>query len=433
MEDLMSKIVSLCKRRGFVYPGSEIYGGLASTYDYGPLGAELRNNIKQTWWKYFIQNRKDIVGLDGGIILSPKVWEASGHVKEFKDSLVECKNCHKRFRSDKLEKSSECPECGGSLTKPKLFSGMFKTTIGPIEEEGIVTYLRPETAQAIFINYENVLNSTHMKIPFGIGQIGKAFRNEITTGNFIFRTIEFEQMEIEYFIDPEDNWKKVFNNWLNDMHAFAKLIGLDDKKINDIEIPEEERAHYSKKTIDLYYKFPFGKDELWGIAYRGDYDLRQHQKASGQTLEYFDQDKNKKYIPHVIEPTFGVDRTLLALISDAYHEDKQNKRIVLKFKPNMAPIKVAIFPLLANKPKLVKKAKEVYDLLKDNFVTAWDDRGNIGKRYYAQDEAGTPFCITIDFDSLEKDDVTIRDRDTMKQERVEINGLTDYLKNKLMG
>lgn len=431
MENLMEKVVSLCKRRGFIYPGSDIYGGLASTYDYGPLGTELKNNIRQAWWKYFVQDRQDMVGLDGGIILSSKVWEASGHVEEFKDPLVECKKCHKRFRPDKLEGSSKCPECNGSLTKPKLFSGMFETIIGPVEEEGIVTYLRPETAQNIFVNFKNVLDSTNVKIPFGIGQMGKAFRNEITTGNFIFRTIEFDMMEIEYFISPDTDWKKVFNDWLEYIHKFTKIIGLDNKKLHDVEIPKEDRAHYSERTVDLYYEFPFGKDELWAIAYRTDYDLARHHKASGRDLEYFDRDKNKKYIPHVIEPTFGADRTLLALLSEAYYEDKKNKRVVLRFRPSMAPIKVAVFPLLTNKPKLVKRARGVYDMLKKEFVVAWDDRGNIGKRYYAQDEAGTPYCLTVDFDTLKDDTVTVRDRDTMKQKRVKIKELIDYLDKKL--
>ncbi len=453
-EDLMSKIVSLCKRRGFVYPGSEIYGGLANTYDYGPTGVELKNNIKKAWWKYFVQDREDMTGLDGGIILSPKIWEASGHVKNFKDSLVECKKCHHRFRPDKLENASNppspkgfgearCPDCGGELTDPKMFSGMFKTVIGPVEEEGMIAYLRPETAQAIFSNYKNVLDSTNKKIPFGIGQIGKAFRNEITTGNFIFRTLEFEQMEIEYFISPQSNWKKIFKEWVDYMHGFLDVIGIDRKKMKDNEISVEERAFYSKQTIDMEYKFPFGQDELWAIAYRTDYDLSRHQEASGVNLEYFsakggsasggDDTKNEKYIPHVIEPTFGVDRTLLAIISEAYHEEEVNgeTRIVLKLKPSMAPYKVAVFPLLKNKPELVKKAREIYLELKKNFNVFWDDRGNIGKRYRYQDEIGTPYCVTIDFDSLDQDDVTVRDRDTMKQERVKIDELKDYFKEKL--
>ncbi|MCX6745672.1 MAG: glycine--tRNA ligase, partial [Candidatus Parcubacteria bacterium] len=283
-ENKMEKIVSLCKRRGFVFPGSEIYGGLASTYDYGPLGVEFKNNIKHLWWKYFIEAREDMVGIDGNIILSPKVWEASGHVKNFKDPLVECKKCHKRYRPDKIEDASKCPECGGKLTEEKLFSGMFQTVIGPVEKEGVVTYLRPETAQAIFINFKNVLNSSNNKIPFGIGQIGKAFRNEITTGNFIFRTIEFEQMEIEYFIAPHAKWEKIFEDWVDYMHGFMDLLGLNRKKMHDHEIPEKERAFYSKRTIDMEYEFPFGQDELWAIAYRTDYDLSRHQESSGQDL-----------------------------------------------------------------------------------------------------------------------------------------------------
>lgn len=432
-EDLMSKIVSLCKRRGFVYPGSEIYGGLANTYDYGPLGVELKNNIKQAWWKYFVHSRDDMVGIDGGIIMNPKVWEASGHVENFKDSLVECKKCHQRFRPDKLKDSSKCPECGGKLTKAKMFSLLFKTFIGPVEGEQDLAYLRGETAQNIFVNFKNVLDSTNKKIPFGIGQIGKAFRNEITTGNFIFRTLEFEMMEIEYFINPKSDWNKIFNEWVNYIHGFMDIVGLDRKKMKDHEIPAEERAFYSKRTIDMEYKFPFGQEELWAIAYRTDYDLSRHQKYAKQNLEYFDDTIGKRYTPHVIEPTFGVDRTLLAIICEAYNEEKigSETRVVLKFKPQMAPYKIAVFPLLANKEKLVKKAKEIYNELKKDFYCFWDDRGNIGKRYRYQDEIGTPYCVTVDFDSLEKGDVTVRDRDSMKQERVKIGELVDYFKKSL--
>jgi glycyl-tRNA synthetase len=433
-DSMMQKIVSLCKRRGFVYPGSEIYGGLANTYDYGPLGVELKNNIKRLWWKYFIQDREDMVGLDGKILINPKVWEASGHIKNFKDPLVECKKCHQRFRPDKLKDSSKCPDCGGQFTAEKLFSGMFKTTIGPVEEEGLISYLRPETAQNIFINFKNVLDSTNVKIPFGIGQIGTAFRNEITTGNFIFRTLEFDMMEIEYFISPDADWKKIFQEWVDYIHNFLPLIGLDKNKIENIEIPKEERAHYSQKTIDIYYQFPFGKDELWAIAYRTDYDLTNHQKASGESLEYFDDINKKKYIPHVIEPTFGVDRTILAVLCDAYQEEKlenNETRIVLKFHPNIAPYKVAVFPLIRNKPELVEKTKEVFNLLKPHFMCQYDEVGTIGKRYRRQDEIGTPFCLTVDFESLEKNDLTIRERDTMKQERVKIKDLIKVLKEKL--
>jgi glycyl-tRNA synthetase len=432
----MEKIVSLCKRRGFVYPGSEIYGGLANTYDYGPLGVELKNNIKQAWWKYFIQDREDMVGLDGGIILSPKIWEASGHVENFQDSLVECKKCHHRFRPDKLVKSGRCPDCGGELTEPKMFSGLFKTTIGPVEEEGTVAYLRPETAQAIFANYKNILNSTGRKIPFGIGQIGKAFRNEITTGNFIFRTLEFEQMEIEYFISPDADWKKIFNDWLTYIYGFADIIGLNRKKMFNNEISDAERAFYSKRTIDIEYKFPFGEEteELWAIAYRTDYDLSRHQEHSGESMEYFDEVAKKKYIPHVIEPTFGVDRTLLALIADGYTEEKSAKgesRIVLKLKPQMAPYKIAVAPLLSNKEKLVVQAKLIYEMLKKKYNCVWDDRGNIGKRYWSQDEIGTPYFITVDFETLDDKAVTVRDRDTTRQDRVKIGDLASYFSDKL--
>jgi len=426
----MEKIVSLCKRRGFVFPGSEIYGGLADTYDYGPLGAELKKNIKELWWKYFVQQRDDMTGLDGGVILNPKVWEASGHLKKFKDALVECKKCHHRFRPDKLKNASKCPDCNGEFTEPRLFLGMFKTVIGPVEEEGFETYLRPETAQNIFVNFLNVLSSTSKKIPFGIGQIGKSFRNEITTGNFIFRTIEFEIAELEYFIAPDSDWNKIFEEWLEYIYGFAELIGLDREKFFNNELPEIERAHYSKRTIDIEYEFPWGSDELWAIAYRTDYDLKQHQEFSGRSMEYFDDKANKKYVPHVIEPTFGVDRTMLAVLLEGYTEEEN--RIVLKLKPQLAPYKAAVFPLLANKSQLVEMARKIYDDLRKEFNVAFDDRGNIGKRYFAQDEIGTPFCITVDFDSLEKQDVTVRDRDTMKQERANVADLNDYLRDKLL-
>ncbi len=433
--DKMEKIVSLCKRRGFVYPGSEIYGGLANTYDYGPLGVELKNNIKNLWWKFFVQDREDMVGLDGGILMNSKIWEASGHLKEFKDPLIECKDCHHRFRPDKVKDQSKCESCGSkNLTDEKLFLGMFKTFLGPVEKDADVTYLRPETAQAIFVNYKNILNSTNKKIPFGIAQIGKAFRNEITTGNFIFRTLEFEQMEIEYFISPKAKWEKVFKEWQELMHNYAEMVGIDKKHLHDIDIDEKDRAHYSKKTIDFEYEFPFGQDELWGLAYRTDFDLATHEKNSGQDLKYFDEETKDKYIPHVIEPSLGVDRTFLAVLSEAYDEEKvkDETRVVLRLKPAVAPYKVAVFPLLKNKDKLVKKAREVFDMLKQDFTVFWDDRGNIGKRYRYQDEIGTPFCVTVDFKTLEDDDsVTVRDRDTMKQKRVKIGELKNYLAEKL--
>jgi len=434
MANNMEKIVSLCKRRGFVYPGSEIYGGLANTYDYGPLGVELKRNIKDLWWKYFVQDRDDMIGLDGGVLMSPKIWEASGHVEKFKDPLVECKKCHQRFRPDKLEDASKCPDCGGEFTAEKFFSGMFSTIIGPVAEEGLTTYLRPETAQAIFVNYKNVLNSTNVKVPFGIGQMGKAFRNEITTGNFIFRTLEFEQMEIEYFISPHAKWEEIFEDWLEYQLGFMKIIGLDPQKMHQNEIPDEDRAHYSKRTIDLEYDFPFGQDELWAIAYRTDFDLKNHQQNSGQDLQYFDDQSKEKFIPHVIEPTFGTDRTILAVISEAYNEEEVEgeTRVVLKFDLKVAPYKIAVFPLLRNKPELVNKAKDIYHELRQKYSVFWDDRGNIGKRYRYQDEIGTPYCLTVDFDTLEKDNkVTVRDRDSMKQERVEIDQLDKYFNEKL--
>lgn len=433
-DNKMKKIISLCKRRGFIFPCSEIYGGLVGSYDYGPLGVELKNNVKKLWWKYFVQDRDDMVGIDGNIILNPKVWEASGHVRDFTDSLVECKLCHKRFRPDKIKYSPRCPDCGGKLTAPRLFSGLFKTVVGPIEQEGITTYLRPETAQAIFVNFKNILNSSLKKIPFGVGQIGKAFRNEITTGNYIFRTIEFEQMEIEYFIDPNFDWDKIFEDWVRYIHNFMDVIGLDRKKMFDHEIPPPERAFYSKRTIDMEYQFPFGQDELWAIAYRGDYDLSRHQKESGESMEYFDPSTRRQFIPHVIEPTFGVDRTVLAILSEAYREESiisGEKRIVLVLNPRVAPYKIAVFPLLKNRPKLVDKAQKIYKTLRTQYNVIFDDNDNIGKRYRRQDEIGTPYCVTVDFKSLESDVVTVRDRDSMKQENIEAGKLLLYFSKKL--
>jgi len=432
MEDLMSKIVSLCKRRGFVYPGSDIYGGLANTFDFGPLGVELANNIKNDWWKNFVQDRADTYGLDGGILMNSKIWEASGHTEGFIDVLVECKKCHKRFRMDQLEGKKSCPECNGEFTEPKKFAPMFKTFIGPVENSSSVTYLRPETAQAIFVNFKNIIDSFHPKLPFGIAQIGKAFRNEITLGNFIFRKLEFEQFEIEYFI-KEKGWKKYFEEWKKEMEKWVVSLGVKKKNLRWREHKKDELSHYSKKTEDIEYNFPFGGfKELYGLAYRFDFDLKQHSEKSKEDLKYTDLETNEKFFPHVIEPSFGLERTMLAILLDAYHEEKVKgeKRIVLKLKPSIAPIKVAVFPLLANKLKLVRKAKEVYDIVKKNFLTAWDDRGIIGKRYYAQDEAGTPYCLTIDFDTLKDDTVTVRNRDTMKQERIKIKELVDYLKKK---
>ncbi len=419
----MEKIVSLCKRRGFVFPGSEIYGGLANSFDYGPLGVELKNNIKNLWWKKFVHDRDDMVGIDAALIMNPKVWQASGHLETFSDPLVECKKCHHRFRADKID-GKKCPDCKGELTEAKQFNLMLKTFLGPVEDADSTVYFRPETAQAMFVDFKNVLDTTRKKIPFGIAQIGKAFRNEITPGNFIFRTREFEQMEIEYFIN-EEYWKKTFEEWRKEiLNWITDDLGLEKNNIHELDVPDGERAHYSKKTIDFEYDFPFGRDELYGLAYRTDFDLKNHFKEA----PYEDPETKEKFYPHVIEPTWGVDRSVLAVLCDAYKEEKDPakdgaSRVVLKLPFKLAPYKAAVFPLLKNKPELVEKAKEIYNTLRKEFNVAFDDRGNIGKRYYSQDEIGTPYCITVDFDSLENNDVTVRDRDTMKQERIKISDL----------
>lgn len=446
--DSMEKIVSLCKRRGFIYPSSEIYGGLANAWDFGPMGVELKNNIKSLWWKIFIQEREDMVGLESSIIMNPKVWEASGHVGEFADMMIDCKNCKNRFRADHLVEEAvgidiegkspkeaagvikdnkiKCPVCGKvSWTEVRNFNLLFKTHIGAIEDEKSVAYLRGETAQGMFVDFKQILNTSRQKIPFGIGQIGKAFRNEVTPGNFIFRTREFEIAELEYFINPKSDWQKIFDSWLDVMKRFGKEIGLKEKSVHLHDIPDEKRAHYSKKTVDIEYDFPFGQKELWGLAYRTDYDIKRHQEYSGKDLSYTDPTTNEKYIPHVIEPSLGVERTFLATLCAAYTEEKagDETRVVMKFPKNLAPVKIAVFPLLKNKPELVKKAHEIFDTLKEKYACEFDDNGNIGKRYRRQDEIGTPYCLTIDFDTLDDKTVTVRDRDTMKQERVKIADL----------
>ena len=427
-QNLLEKVVSLCKRRGFVYPGSEVYGGLANTWDFGPLGVEVKNNIKKIWWQRFVHDRENIYGLDGGILLNPKIWEASGHTESFVDSLVECKSCNQRFRADQLKDSSKCPECGGEFTEPQMFNGMFKTFIGATEESSSVAYLRPETAQAIFVNFVNVVNSFSPNLPFGIAQIGKAFRNEITAGQFIFRTLEFEQMEIEHFI-REPEWEKTFESWQEEMMQWAADLGIKKENLKFREHDEDERSHYSKRTVDLEYKFTTGFKELYGLAYRTDFDLSIHAKHSGQDFKFTDSETGEKFFPHVVEPSFGVERTMMPVLLDSYHED--GDRIVLKLIPQLAPYKIAVFPLLANKPELVKKAREVFEDLKSEFHVAWDERGNIGKRYYAQDEIGTPWCVTIDFDTLKDGTVTVRDRDTTEQERVAISELADLFHKRL--
>lgn len=437
MADLMEKIVSLCKRRGFIYPGSEIYGGIGGFWDFGPLGVALKNNIKQLWWQKMVLEREDVFGLDSTIIHHPRVWEASGHLNSFTDPLRECKSCHKRFRADKLEEDV-CPECKGELTGVKQFNLMFETYIGPAKETANKAYLRPETCQGIFINFGNILNSFHPKLPFGIAQIGKGFRNEITTGDFIFRDREFEMMELEYFVPPKED-EKWHDYWLKQRLNWYLELGVKRENLRFYEHPKETLAHYSKRTVDIEYKFPFassgdkqGWAELEGIANRTDFDLKNHSKFSGKDLSYQDE-KGKKFYPFVIEPSVGVERITLAMLIDAYREEKSNKttRVILSLNPRVSPVKVAVFPLLANKPELVKTARKIYENLKTYFVVAWDDRGNIGKRYFSQDEIGTPWCVTVDFQSLEDQTVTVRDRDTTKQERIAIDKLLQFFKNKL--
>ncbi len=487
-ENLMEKIVSLSKRRGFVFPGSEIYGGLANSYEYGPLGVELKKNIQDEWWNAFVRRRSDMVGLDSSIILHPKVWEASGHVAGFSDAMIDCKNCKTRTRADhlvedyleehgtdpakyripdvfdpagsgfsgreeieaivksgKVEGLKEqqfdsliqwfkvpCPTCGKfDWTPVRKFNLLFETHIGIVPEAQSKAYLRGETAQGIFISFKNIVDSSRVTLPFGVGQLGKSFRNEITKGNFIFRTLEFEQGEIEYFFDPEaDDWQKLFEEWKKNLWDFVTgNLRIRTENLRWREHGDEERSFYSKRTEDLEYRFPFGFKELWGLAYRTDYDLTQHQKYSGLDLSYQDPATGKRIVPHVIEPAVGINRLMAMVLLDAYAEE--GDRVVLKLPPKLAPYKAAVFPLLRNKEELVGKARGVYEGLRKKFLVAWDDRGNIGKRYYAQDEIGTPYCITIDFDTLEKGDVTVRDRDTATQERIKIEDLEDFIAKKL--
>lgn len=425
----LEDIVSLCKRRGFVFPGSEIYGGLAGTYDYGPLGVTLKKNIENLWWRMFVDERDDMYGVDAAILMNPKAWEASGHVAGFSDPLVECSNCKKRFREDHLEEKSTCPSCGktGTLSESRQFNMMFSTKVGASEEESATVYLRPETAGGIFLNFKNVSDSIHPKLPFGIAQIGKAFRNEIAPRDFVFRVRELEQMEIEYFVRPGE-WEDAFEEWRTLMHAFAGEVGLSTEDVHELEVEDADRAHYSKRTIDFEFDYPFGRKELWGLAYRTDFDLSAHQNASGVSLEYVEED-GSKVLPHVIEPSLGVGRTILAVLLSAYREDELGgeKRSYLALPSKIAPVKAMVSPLLKNKPELVEKAKEVRKILKEvHPAIAWDDNGNIGKRYRRQDEIGTPFCITVDFDTLGEnkellDTVTLRHRDSGAQERLTID------------
>jgi glycyl-tRNA synthetase len=454
--DRLDAVVNLSKRRGFVYPSSEIYGGLRAAWDYGPLGVELKNNVKRQWWRYMVQERDDIVGLDSSVILAREVWEASGHVATFTDPLTECLNCHKRFRADHLLEAYEekhghpatagladvnCPNCGvkGQFTEPRNFNGMLRTYIGPVEDESGLAFLRPETAQGIFINYKNVLNTSRKKVPFGIGQVGKSFRNEITPGNFIFRTREFEQMEMEFFVKPgsDEEWHQY---WIDHRFAWWTDLGVKKENLRLYEHPADKRSHYSTRTVDIEYRFDFAGSEwgeLEGIANRTDYDLSSHQQASGVDLTYLEQESGERYTPYVIEPAAGADRGTLVFLLDAYHEDeapdargKLEKRTVLRLDPRLAPVKVAVLPLSRN-ADLSPKAKDVAAMLRKRWNTDFDDAQAIGRRYRRQDEIGTPFCVTVDFDTLDDQAVTVRDRDSMTQERVGIDALAGYLGDRL--
>jgi glycyl-tRNA synthetase len=443
----MEKIVSLCKRRGFIFQSSEIYGGLNGVWDYGPLGTELKNNLKQYWWQVTVRDRDDVVGLDGAILTHPAVLKASGHVDTFTDPMVDCRTCKARLRADQLTEKNgvkQCPNCGGKdLTEARPFNLMFQTQMGASADPASMAYLRPETAQSIFVQFKNVLDVSRKKLPFGIAQIGKAFRNEINPRNFTFRSREFEQMELEYFCRPEQGMD-LLAYWLKERIRFYEEIGISRKRLHILDVPEKERAFYSKGTFDIEYEFPFGRQELEGVAYRTDYDLQQHIKASGKSLDYFDEETKERFVPHVVEPSAGVDRTVLALICDAYDEDsapdekgKMETRIVMRLHPRMAPIKCAIFPLLRNKEALVAKAREVQALLRPHMNVFYDEGGAIGRRYRRQDEIGTPFGVTIDFETLGekrdelRDTVTLRDRDTMKQERVAIKDLSQLISAKI--
>ncbi len=442
MKDKIKKIISLSKRRGFIFPSSEIYGGFQGFYDFGPLGVQLKNNIKKAWWLEMTKRQDDIVGLDSAVIINPKVWQASGHLTAgFADKLVECKKCHHRFRKDFLEED-KCSDCGGELMKERKFNLMMKTFVGPLEDKASEAYLRAETAQGIYINFKNVINSTRKKIPFGICQIGKAFRNEITPRNFIFRTREFEQMEMQWFCSPKKT-RKHFEYWKKERLKWYQKLGIKKDNIRIKEISKEDRPHYAKQALDVEYHFPFGWEEIEGIHNRGDFDLSNHTEHSGQDLRYRDKKTGKKYFPHIIETSIGVERSLFAFLCEAFKEieggrtktteSTKKKEIVLRFNKKLAPIKVAVLPLVRNKEKLVLEAKQIYQRIKTHFVSRYDETGSIGRRYRRQDEIGTVFGVTVDFDTLKDKAVTIRDRDTMEQERVKIKDLIKTLREKLNG
>lgn len=453
-DKLLEKVVALSKRRGFIFPGSDLYGGLANTYDLGPRGVELNRNLINLWWKEFVHKRPEVYGLDTAILMSPKVWEASGHTASFSDSLIDCKNCHYRTRADHLiedkypdtkvegksleeleaviqDKHILCPKCGQfDWTSPRLFNQLFETQVGIITGEKNTAYLRGETAQGMFVDFKQVIDSIHPRLPFGLAQAGKVFRNEITMGKFTFRVLEFDLAEFEYFVEEKD-WEQWFEFWKEEVTRFAHMLGVTDDKLRWRPHTSDELSHYSKRTEDLEYKYPFGYKEWFAVAYRTNFDLKNHSEKSGVDLSYTDPKTNRKFIPHVIEPTFGITRSLTTILINSYYEDKQKNRVMLKLPYKLAPYQAAVFPLLSNKEDLVNKARQVQTLLYDRFVVDWDDRGNIGKRYYSQDEIGTPFCITVDFDTLEKETVTVRDRDTALQETVSIGKLAKYLDEKL--
>jgi glycyl-tRNA synthetase len=431
-ENLMEKVYALCKRRGIIFQSSDIYGGLSNAWDYGPYGVELKNNLKRAWWRCCVYERDDILGIDASILMHPKVWEASGHVDSFFDLKSDCKSCKKRFKTQELKDKKTCPECGGQLTGSRPFNLMFKTHQGPVEDAGNLIYLRPETAQGMFVNFLNILDSRHPKLPFGLAQIGKAFRNEITPGNFTFRTREFEQMEVEYFVNPKDADKKL-EEWIGYRFNWYLKLGIKKDNLRLRPHTKDELAHYALACTDIEYNFPFGWSELEGIANRTDFDLKQHAQSSGKDLRYFDDATKERFYPYIIEPSGGVDRSILAFLVDTYHEEKvkDDLRVVLKLHKDLAPTKVAVFPLLKNRPEIVGLAKKIAGELKKDLVTVYDDTGAIGKLYRRQDEVGTLYCVTVDLNTLEDRQVTVRDRDTMLQERISIDRLKEYLSDKL--
>ncbi len=430
--DLLEKIVSLCKRRGFVFQGSEIYGGLAGTWDYGPYGAELSHNIKDMWWKHFVTEQENVYGISTPTIMPEGVWRSSGHLSGFTDPMVECKKCHHRFRADHLVDKKKCPDCGGELGVEKAFNLMFPVSVGSSSDG--VAYLRGELAPGMFVNFKNIIDTIHPDLPFGLAQIGKAYRNEIAPRDFLFRVREFDLMEFEFFV-REETWEKYFEMWRGEMWKWIERVGISKNLVSELEVSPEDRAHYSKRTIDFEFDYPFGKKELYGLAYRTDYDLKSHSAGSSVDLTYFDEESKERFVPHVVEPSMGHGRTMLAVLVSSFKEDEMNgeTRTYLAFKPSIAPVKIAVFPLLKNKPELVEKAREIYKVLKKEFgAVVFDDNGNIGKRYRRQDEIGTPWCLTVDFETIEKNmGVTVRDRDTGEQKRMTVEEVMSFVRQQL--